>query len=469
MDFQTRHLDFSSNHYAVLAASTSLVLVIALVQWPHGWLGLLYLIPVVLASRVLSGWYLAAAGALSLVLAQAFAYHPSIPQPAMVLLIVSVFGLAVQAEHSYRERRYRDQFHAARKQQQEWRTFFQNSPAAVLTVDGDGRILMANPAAHVLLGFEGRPLIGQALGSCLPALASALRIERVNHVSYTITECKAWRADGKMFIADAWFSIDKTELGTRLAAVIVDASERLQERERRGLRSAMSTSQIAMGAVLHEIRNLSAAATLMHTNLQRVPRLKNNEDFEALGNLVKALANITSAELRPGEGSITSVDLHTVLDQLRIIIETWFHESEISIHWDIAKELPSVWVEESGLLQIFLNLAQNSHKAMSLSERKLLTISANLEGGLVIVRFRDTGPGITAPDELFRPFQRSTGMKGLGLYVSRAIAHSFSAELRYEPTPAGSSWVVELLPLKALEKVPAGYANTTPDHQDSSC
>jgi signal transduction histidine kinase len=260
-----------------------------------------------------------------------------------------------------------------------------------------------------------------------------------------------------MFIADAWFSIDKTELGTRLAAVIVDASERLQERERRGLRSAMSTSQIAMGAVLHEIRNLSAAATLMHTNLQRVPRLKNNEDFEALGNLVKALANITS------------VDLHTVLDQLRIIIETWFHESEISIQWDIAKELASVWVEESGLLQIFLNLAQNSHKAMSLSERKLLTISANLEGGLVIVRFRDTGPGITAPDELFRPFQRSTGMKGLGLYVSRAIAHSFSAELRYEPTPAGSSWVVELLPLKALEKVPAGYANPTPDHQDSSC
>jgi len=64
MDFKTRHVDFSSNHYAVLAASTSLIFVIALVDWPHGWLGLLYLIPVVLASRVLSGWYLAAAGAL---------------------------------------------------------------------------------------------------------------------------------------------------------------------------------------------------------------------------------------------------------------------------------------------------------------------------------------------------------------------------------------------------------------------
>ncbi len=429
---------------AVLAAGTLQIINIALVDWPQGWLGLLFLIPVAVGSCVLNGWHLAAAGALSIILAKTLSSVAWLPEPATVLFIFSVAGLVYTRQS--RVDSLRDS--VEEEQQREWRTFFENSPAAILTANEEGRIVMANPAAEKLLGFENRPLNGHGLGPYLPALASALRIQRANQVFHTITECKGWRRNGEMFVADALFSIGKTASGTRLGAVIMDASERLQERERWSLRSAMTTSQIAIGAVLHEIRNLCAAAALMHTNLERVPDLKKNEDFEALGNLVKGLAKIASAELRPGEGSVTSVDLGAVLDQLRLIIDPWFRDSDIDVSWDIANDLPQVWAEAPGLLQIFLNLAQNSHKALTSSEPKQLTISARGEGEQVIVRFRDTGPGITAPDELFRPFQRSTGVKGLGLYLSRAIAHSFSGELKYEPTPAGSSFVVELIPLR---------------------
>jgi C4-dicarboxylate-specific signal transduction histidine kinase len=271
-----------------------------------------------------------------------------------------------------------------------------------------------------------------------------------------------------MFVVDAWFSINKTEVGTRLEAVIVDASERLQQRERCGLRSAMATSQIAMGAVLHEIRNLSAAAALMHNNLGRGTRLRKNDDFVALGNLLRALAKITSAELRPGEGSHSSLDLRGVLDQLRIIIDPWFRESEMCLNWEIAPDLPPVWGEEQGVLQIFLNLAQNSNKAMHSSEQKQLTISAGAEGDAVVVRFRDTGPGVADPEGLFRPFHRSTGVKGLGLYVSRAIAHSFYGELKYEPLPVGSCFAVELVPLREWQKVTGGYESATAAFHNSS-
>src|SRR5690242_21120192 len=106
------------------------------------------------------------------------------------------------------------------------------------------------------------------------------------------------RAKNQLTIGQAFIHA----LGTRLGAVIVDASERLQERERGVLRSSMATSQIAMGAVLHEIRNLSAAAALMHNNLERLAWLQRNDDFVALGNLLRALTKIASAELRPGEG-----------------------------------------------------------------------------------------------------------------------------------------------------------------------
>ena len=90
------------------------------------------------------------------------------------------------------------------------------------------------------------------------------------------------------------------------------------------------------------------------------------------------------------------------------------------------------------------------------------------EGDAVVVRFRDTGTGVADPEGLFRPFHRSTGVKGLGLYVSRAIAHSFSGELKYVPLPSGSCFAVELVPLREWQKVAGGYESATAAYKNSS-
>ena len=66
-------------------------------------------------------------------------------------------------------------------------------------------------------------------------------------------------------------------------------------------------------------------------------------------------------------------------------------------------------------------------------ERREVRISASLESDLVVVRFRDTGPGVAHPEELFRPFQPGAQSFGLGLYISRAILRSHGGGLRYEP------------------------------------
>ena len=381
------------------------------------------------------------------------------PQGYMVWLTIAIV-LFVRNELALCEQVARTQavLKTWRAEQQEWRRLFDNSPAAIITTDAEGRVIMANPAANRLLGCDGFSIVGAGIGRIVAALGAALRIDREHTVFQNLTGCTGWRPNGEMFVADAWFSIGQSPAGTRLCAVIVDAGERLQERARGGLRSSMATSQIAMGAVLHEIRNLSAAAGVTYNNVARTEfaqaaGLQHNTDFEALGSLLKALSGLAAAELRPGETSYGSVNLSEVLAQLRIIMAPWFEESEMTVNWNIAPGLPEVLGDESGLLQLFLNLAQNSNKAMLSSDVKQLTIDARIEGDWVVVRFSDTGPGVASPDDLFKPFQRSSGVKGLGLFVSRAIARSFHGDLKFTPDGSGSSFTVELLPLREWQKV----------------
>src|SRR5258707_479471 len=101
----------------------------------------------------------------------------------------------------------------------------------------------------------------------------------------------------------------------------------------------------------------------------------------------------------------------------------------MGIEWPIQDSLPRVWADRHGLVQVFLNLARNSQRAMQRSETKRLCVSASDEGSTVVVRFEDTGVGISSPENLFRPFQRGADSSGLGLYVSRAIIHSFGGKI----------------------------------------
>ena len=70
----------------------------------------------------------------------------------------------------------------------------------------------------------------------------------------------------------------------------------------------------------------------------------------------------------------------------------------------------------------------------------------------MVVRFRDTGPGVARPEELFRPFHAGAHSAGLGLYISRAILRAHGGGVRYEPEPEGSCFAIELWPVEnALE------------------
>ena len=70
-----------------------------------------------------------------------------------------------------------------------------------------------------------------------------------------------------MFLADVWFSTYRTSAGPRLAAMVVDTSEDLRNREELSLNQLLAGSRILVGAVSHEIRNVCGAIAMAHANL----------------------------------------------------------------------------------------------------------------------------------------------------------------------------------------------------------
>ena len=445
-----------ANRTKLLVIAGLLVTAIAVIDWltePYISLGFLYLFPIMIVGGYLSRRQIIGFALLCALLQEAFSDLPG--NEAFVRLVFSSAGFIATGlfiSELLRNRRIvlkhieelKDQVKLRQDAEEQLRMLVESSPAAIITIDSNGMILLANEGAQQLLAPGGQPLRGQAISSYLPSLQTAVQT-RPSRAFRTTLQCRGQRSDGEAFLAGIWFSTYTSISGPRLAAIVVDLSEDLRSREDLSLDHLLKNSRILMSAVAHEVRNLCSAVLVVQKNLSRLSELQHNKDFQALSMLIQSLEKISAMELQVSPTQNAGVvELTSVLDELRVLIESAYHESEMEIEWQIQESLPRVWADRYGLVQVFLNLARNSQRAMQRSEAKRLRVSASDEGSTVVVRFEDTGVGISSPENLFRPFQRGADSSGLGLYVSRAIIHSFGGELLYERRSRGCCFAVVL-------------------------
>ena len=435
-------------------------------------LGFLYLLPMLLVGSALGRWHIAAAAAVCTVLTEAydtFEWSAESGIPRDILYFAAFFCMGLFVYEAGRSRRValqhlqqiEGEIVARRDAEEQLKVLVESSPAAIFTADSEGVVLLANDAAHRLFGLPKGEFVGRLIRDYLPSLVNVPAQRENTQAFRTVMQCRGRRVDGEVFLADIWFSTYRTSSGSRLAAMVVDASEDLRTREESSLHQLLAGSRILVGAVSHEIRNVCGAIAVVHENLAREGALAHNKDFEALGTLILALEKIAAMELRHVADQAADVDIYSLLEELRIVVELALREEGVRVNWDIAPNLPPVWADRPSLMQVFLNLTKNSERAMSTQERQELTISARREKNTVVVRFRDTGGGVTNPDRLFRPFQQGAQAAGLGLYLSRGFMRSFRGELRYEPEKDGSSFIVELTPV--LSSLNETYAATNSD------
>jgi two-component system, LuxR family, sensor kinase FixL len=457
---------FKGTRRSVLLRAAASIAAIALLDWrviAEIPLGFLYLIPMVMVGSVLAPFSIVAIAALCTLLAEIFSdltWNLRTGTSRDVLYFAAFVGTGlfvrevnnnrkVTLEHIHEIERERD---ARREAEEQLRILIESSPIAIITADQDGCVLMANDAAHRMLGVPQGELRGRLLYRYLPALTNITMHDPTQQLLRAVMQARGQRDDGEAFLADICFSTYRTNAGARLAAMVLDASEDLRAHEVSGLQQLLSGSRIAVGAVFHEIRNVCGAIAVVHQNLAHGGLLAGNKDFEALGSLAVALERVASVNVRQTTAQAKEVDLIVLLDELKIIVTPSLQEEEIETQWIVEPGLPLVWADRTSLMQVFLNLITNSTRALSKKDRRQLVVTARSEGVQVHVEVSDNGGGVAHPEFLFRPFQAGAEATGLGLYLSRAFMRSFGGELRHVPLANGACFIVDLTQAMTPEK-----------------
>jgi PAS domain S-box-containing protein len=442
-----------------LALTAALTIALMSLEWYSQLdysLGVFYVFPIMVAGTVLSRPQILVMACLYAFLRGQF--HSGFSPVelwlrfTMATLAYAGIGLLV-VEMSQRRRRVFDAYERLRIEQtrrhqaeDRMRLLAESSPAAIVTLNARAEVISANRAAADVLGFSmTEDLQGRSLTDHVPIFASALRKSPGGRPMRTSATSWARRANGEIFPITVWFSTYGDGSARCLAGILVDTSEEVRDREREAFRHFLDYNRLLAGAVAHEIRNMCSAIRVTSANLGHRLRLQDDVDFRALRTLVDGLARIASFELETGmEPTVRSVDLHQVFDQLRVVIEPDWTDINGRITWDLEDATLRVPADAHALLQVFLNLAQNSLRASQATREPRLTIRAYREAVQVVASVIDEGTGVRDPALLFQPFREHADGSGLGLYISRTLVRTFGGDLRHVHRDTGCQFDVVL-------------------------
>ena len=268
----------------LLIIAASMIVAVALLDWRvelNVSFGFLYLFPMLIVGSCLPGWQLALLAGLCTFLAERFApfsWEPADGVPRDIFMFAAFIGTGLFAYQSAKNRQLSSQHvreveqeaGLRRDAEQQLKALIESSPAAILTVDSKGRIVMANQAAHRLLGFEPETLPGESIQDFLPPLAGVPPGQRI-HAQLQNRHAMQRPPPGWGGVSSGCLVLHLPDQRRtkRLAAMLVDSSDELRDQEESSLHHLMVASRLAVGAVSHEIRNVCGAISVVYENLSR--------------------------------------------------------------------------------------------------------------------------------------------------------------------------------------------------------
>lgn len=399
----------------------------------------------------------------------------------------------------------------------QFRGLLEAAPDAMVCVDADGRIALANAQAEKLFGYRQGELIGQFVDALVPdSVRSAHPGHRARYVADPLPRpmgagvaLAGRRRDGTEFPAEISLSAIETDDGILVSAAIRDVTDRLeaqaeQERLRRQAdreqlerqlnqsQRLESLGQLA-GGVAHDFNNLLLVirnyAAFVSDELNAAIEGREHADWHAVRGDTEQIIDaadratrLTHQLLAFGRREVVHAR-PLLLNEVVVDIEELLRRTlgeHVELTTALAADLWRVMADPGQMEQVLVNLAINARDAMrdggslrlttrnvSLSESDVLAHPTLTPGPHVVLTVADTGVGMgpRVIDRAFEPFfttkPKGEG-SGLGLATVYGIVTQSRGDIAISSIDGDGTTITVTLPV--TDDLPPDPESVTPKH-----
>jgi two-component system, sporulation sensor kinase E len=351
-------------------------------------------------------------------------------------------------------------------------TVFNAIQEGIIVTDAKGRITYLNDAACELFGLEA----GDAIGKRLDERVRGLDWESLTQSAGPTTRDMEIFYPANRFINFYIVPLMIEHRETGAIAGVVDSGHRSQARvngttaevtdpgysEQVGhamilrditesRRSAQQTIEserlnaltLLAAGVAHEIGN---PLNSLHIHLQlmerKVRELNDNakaelqESIDISRSEINRLDSIVTQFLRairPSRPELHPENINAIVEEAVRFFTPEIRDRDVVVEQELRSDLPLLQIDRGQMKQAFYNVIKNSLEAMK--RRGILRIRSDMDDTHVLIRFIDTGGGMSAANlsRVFEPyFTTKPSGTGLGLLIVRRIVREHGGELSIE-------------------------------------
>ena len=322
---------------------------------------------------------------------------------------------------------------------------FEALQEGVLILDPDGAVTFLNNAACGLFGLEAGAAVGQPLDTLVRGLNwSSLTGPGRHSVNRDLEVFYPENRFLNFYLSPLVEDVNGKEELLGYVMLVRDITESRRETEEAIESEKLNALTLLAAGVAHEIGNplnsLGIHLQLLERKVNDLPPgdcEKLQEHLTTAHNEIQRLDSLLKEFLhaiRPASPLRKPGNLNLVLEDTLTLLAPELKEHNVSVHLDLADDMPSLLLDDNQLKQAFFNLLKNAYQALPGSGGEV-HVESRFNEYEVVFSVRDNGSGISPEvmGSLFEPFRsgRKSGT-GLGLLIVRRIVRDHGGEIEVE-------------------------------------